>query len=80
MLDLEERIDKPEKLTIPVLVDPAVMRAARHIYRIYTEIHPNPKNTPIGVAIDRETHRGQVCSGTKPILLPGECFIPLNQL
>ena len=35
---------------------------------------------PFGVAIDKDTYRGQLVFREKPILLPGECFVNINQL
>lgn len=61
-------------------LDPALLRAARHIYRTYYEVHPEVIERPIGVAIGRTTRRGKLIFGTKPVLLPHESFIPLTQL
>jgi hypothetical protein len=33
-----------------------------------------------GVAINRDTHRGKVIFTGQPVLLPAECFVPLNQI
>ena len=63
-----------------VLLDPAVLRAARQIYRTYYEIHPEKMQRPVGVVIDRQSHRGKLIFGNKPILLYTECFVPFNQL
>ena len=68
------------QLEFPVLPDPEVLRAARRIYRVYYEVHPNVQERPIGIAIDRYNHRGQLIFGNQPILLPKECFVPLQQL
>lgn len=66
---------------LPVLLDPAVLRAARRIYRIYSDAHAKRNDKrPIGVVVDPNTYRGQVIVNKKPILLPLECFVPLNQL
>jgi hypothetical protein len=35
---------------------------------------------PCGVAINRDTYRGQLIFRENPILLPRESFIPLKQL
>ena len=63
-----------------MLLDPTVLRTARQIYRTYYEVHPEQTKRPIGVAIDRYTFRGQLIFRQKPVLLPRECFVPLNQL
>lgn len=60
--------------------DPALLKAARHIYRTYYEVHPEVVERPIGVAIGRTTRRGKLIFGRKPILLPHESFIPLAQI
>lgn len=63
-----------------MLLDPSLLRAARQIYRIYYEVHPDQTQRPYGIAIDRYTHRGKLIFRNRPILLPQECFIPLSQL
>ncbi|MBW4650143.1 MAG: hypothetical protein KME06_15860 [Kastovskya adunca ATA6-11-RM4] len=67
-------------MDLPVLLDPSILRAARHIYHTYYEVHPNRMDRPTGVAIHRFTHRGKLIFSTKPILLPDECFVPFSQL
>ena len=64
----------------PPLVDPAVIRAAGQIYYTYCEVHPEIVGQASGVAISRVTHRGKVIFTTNPVLLPQECFVPLNQI
>ncbi len=63
-----------------MLLDPGILRAARQIYRTYYEVHPNLTERPIGIAIDRYSYRGQLIFGHKAVLLPRECFVPLQQL
>ncbi|NJL86731.1 MAG: hypothetical protein HC886_13360 [Leptolyngbyaceae cyanobacterium SM1_1_3] len=65
---------------IPSLLDPTLLRSARHIYRTYYEVHPNEVQRPLGVAISRNSRRGKLIFNGKPILLPHECFIPLSQI
>lgn len=65
---------------LPALLDPIAIRSARQIYRAYTQNHGEGTKRPVGVAIDRYTHRGHLIFGQKPVLLPYECFIPLSQL
>lgn len=62
-----------------VWFDPAVLMAARQIYTTHYEALGNRMREPIGVAIDRYTHRGKVIF-KRPILLPQECFIPIEEL
>lgn len=64
----------------PRLLDPTLLRAARQIYRTYREVHPERMQRPLGVAIDRFTHRGQLIFQTKPALLLTECFVPFEQI
>ncbi len=60
-------------------LDPALIVAARQIYVTYYEVHPDQIQQPVGIAIDRYTHRGKLIFGGRPILLPQECFIPVEQ-
>ncbi len=63
-----------------MLLDPKLLKAARKIYLTYRNLHAQMTKRPSGVAINKDTHRGQLIFRDKPILLPGECFIQLNQL
>jgi hypothetical protein len=69
-----------ESMHFSGLLDPALLQAARQIYRTYYEVHPEETQRPIGIAIDRYSYRGKLIFGQKPILLPKECFIPLGQI
>ncbi|NER81312.1 MAG: hypothetical protein F6K42_17445 [Leptolyngbya sp. SIO1D8] len=72
---------KPENISgAAAIYDPALLKAARHIYRTYYEVHPEDIQRPIGVAISRKTRRGKLIFGDRPVLLPSECFIPLAQI
>lgn len=62
------------------LLNPALIKAARQIYRVFYEVHPEIVQRPIGVAIGRLNHRGKLVFGDKPVLLPQECFIPFSQI
>ena len=42
------------------LLDPNLLKSAREIYYNYCHFHRKVKRTPIGVAIDRKTHKGQL--------------------
>lgn len=72
--------DAMESVNLSALLDPALLQAARAIYRTYYEVHPEEMQRPIGVALDRFNLRGKLIFGVKPILLPRECFVPLNQI
>jgi hypothetical protein len=63
----------------PIMLSPVIVRAAKAIYQTYVETHGN-RQTPIGVAIDRYTYRGQLIFGAQPILLPHECFVPMKEI
>jgi hypothetical protein len=64
----------------PPLIDPAIIRAAGKIYYTYCEVHPEIIGQASGVAISRITHRGKVIFTRHPVLLPQECFVPLQQI
>jgi hypothetical protein len=66
--------------TIPVLLDPKLLKSARQIYHTYCRFHSKLNKTPIGVAIHRKTYRGQLLFTKTPILLPWENFITIDQI
>lgn len=68
------------KKGVPALLDPGQLKAARQIYQNYFRLHSKLNKTPVGVAIDRKTYRGQLLFTKRPILLPWENFIPVDQL
>jgi hypothetical protein len=77
----QQRLEnRTERIDIPVLLDPSIVRAARQIYRTYSEVHPDRIQRPLGVALDRYTYRGKLIFAGKPILLPQECFVPFSQI
>lgn len=63
-----------------MLPDPALLQAARQIYRTYHQAYPKLVGRPAGVAIHRQTLRGKVIFTSNPILLPQECFVPFSQI
>ena len=63
-----------------MFLDPTLVQAARRIYRTYSNLHSQMTKRPFGVAIDKDTYRGQLIFREQPILLPGECFVNINQL
>ena len=65
---------------MPILIDPSILRAARHIYRLYHQVHHQDSEPALGVAIDPESYRGQIILGRKPILLPREQFVSRQKL
>lgn len=73
--------NRTKEMDLPVLLDPALLRAARQIYRTYFEVRSDRSLRPTGVAINRFNHRGKlIFSSEKPILLPQECFVPFSQI
>lgn len=64
----------------PYLMDPSLLRAARHLYRQFYEVHPDVVDRPLGIAINRYNYRGKLIFGKRPILLPQECLIPFEQI
>lgn len=69
--------ESPESL---MLLDPALLQAARLIYRGYLEVHCDQMQRPLGVAISCSSRRGYLVFSERPILLPGECFVPFEQM
>jgi hypothetical protein len=76
----QERVEYTNPKNQPALIDPAIIRAAGKIYHTYCEVHPEIIGQPSGVAIHRLNHRGKVIFTHSPVLLPEECFVPLNQI
>jgi hypothetical protein len=70
----------PDTVALSTVFNPALLKSARQIYRTYYEVHPEDIQRPIGIAISTKTHRGKLIFGDRPVLLPNECFIPLNQI
>lgn len=63
-----------------MLIDSALLKAARKIYRAYCEAHPTTSKRPTGVAVNQLNYQGKVLFSSHPVLLPHECFVPINQL
>lgn len=61
-------------------LDPTLISSARRIYQAYLGIYSRIPRKPRGVVLNAETYRGQLVFKERPILLPGECFIPLQHL
>lgn len=81
MASIAEDNNHEEIITgIPDLLDPNLLKSARDIYNTYCHFRSKLTKTPMGVAINRKTHRGQLLFGKKPILLPWENFIPIDQI
>lgn len=65
---------------VPTLADPGILKAARNIYRIYYEVHPNVSQRPLGVVINRHNYRGKLIFSQNIVLLPTECFVPFQEI
>lgn len=77
----QQRIEtKGDRKDFPVLPDPAILQAARQIYRTYHQTHPKLVQRPTGVALNRVTLRGKLIFSGQPILLPQEIFVPFSQI
>ncbi len=63
-----------------MFLDPILIQAAKGIYRAYYDSRPQVGRKPLGVALNRETLKGQLVFREQPILLPGECFINTSQI
>ena len=63
-----------------VFFDPSLIKAARNIYSSYCNLNLSTGHKPRGIVINRDSYRGQLSFNLKPILLPRECFIPIQQI
>ncbi|AFZ43409.1 hypothetical protein PCC7418_1207 [Halothece sp. PCC 7418] len=77
---MQQLDSNPEAQQFTAFIDPYLLSAARHIYQKCYEVYPEKAEQTSGVAIDRETYRGQLIFREKPVLLPWESFIPSEQL
>jgi hypothetical protein len=77
-------LDRPTELPVDKAsrrdagYDPALVHAARKIYRTFIDVHPDVAEDPLGVAIDRYSYRGKLIFSRIPALLPQETFIPFE--
>jgi hypothetical protein len=60
------------------LQDPAVISAARGLYEAYVDIHQSRSKEPVGVVVHQFSGRSQLSFRPTPVLLPEECFVPLQ--
>ena len=75
--------DEPDMEASPTILNPLtpeILQAARTICQTYYQAHGEAAMTPLGVVVDRQSLRGQLIFTGQPVLLPHECFIPLEQL
>lgn len=57
-----------------------LIRVAKQIYHAYVEVHAQQMRRPLGVAINPSNYRSCLLFSGQPILLPGEYFIPFEQI
>jgi hypothetical protein len=57
----------------------SLLQVASSIYRIYYNHNAESVQKPLGVAIHRTNLRGKLIFSKKPVLLPEECFFPIEQ-
>ncbi len=60
------------------LQDPAVINAARDLYETYLDIHQSRSKEPVGVVVHQYSGRSQLSFRPAQVLLPEECFVPLQ--
>lgn len=72
--------DPSQLLNSPVLIDPAILKVARQVYRDYCETQPSNTKRPSGVVVNLLTYQGKILFSSQPILLPQERFIPIAQI
>ena len=75
-----QTLSPPNPQANPSLLDPNLLRVARHLYYAYAEVHAQRMSRPLGVAINPNNYRGLLLFSRKPVLLPGECFIPFERI
>ncbi|HEY9866247.1 MAG TPA: hypothetical protein V6D21_18900 [Candidatus Obscuribacterales bacterium] len=74
-----EFLANPQTLSPQLNAD--LIRVAKQIYYAYVEVHAQRMRRPLGVAINPSNYRSCLLfSSGQPILLPGEYFIPFEQI
>lgn len=61
-----------------ISIDPAALKAARQVYRLYLESHPD-LHQPKGVVVNRDNMTGKLLYSS-PVLLPSEVFVPVETI
>lgn len=69
-----EHIDRQES---GIKVDPLILRAAKQVYRYYTDSYADQLPRPLGVAVNRMDMSGKLVYA-QLILLPKESFVPIE--
>ncbi len=64
----------------PVWLNSDLLRAARSLYQSYLQVHSRQMRRPLGIVIHPKSYRGVLIFSARPILLPGERFIPLEKI
>ena len=60
--------------------DPTAVQAAKTVYRKYLSLYSQIPKEPFGIVLNKKTFKGYLSFREQPILLPGEYFVPLNQI
>ncbi|MGD1715857.1 hypothetical protein [Dapis sp. BLCC M172] len=63
---------------VALLLTPSLQKLAKLLYRTYLETHPDQVRYPLGIAVSPLTYRAGLIFSQKPILLPGEFFVPVE--
>jgi hypothetical protein len=78
------QIVKPDQFIQPASTTISLLRAAAALYQFYTKSRAKngsaPVQKPEGVAIHRLNFRGKLIFSHRPILLPDECFFPIEEI
>jgi hypothetical protein len=61
-------------------LNPDVLQAARQVYRVYLQVHARQMRRPAGVIVNPLTHQSWLIFSSRPILLPGEQFIAVDNI
>ena len=79
---LRER--EPEGLFTPLSYqsrpDPDLLQTARRVYLAYLRVHARQMRRPAGAIVDPLTYRGWLVFSSRPALLPGERFVPIENI
>ncbi|MEL7035542.1 MAG: hypothetical protein AAFO04_07980 [Cyanobacteria bacterium J06592_8] len=77
---LEQELERQHTQSYQSWLNPDLLRAARQIYLAYLRVHAKRMRRPSGVVIHPTTYRGLLVFSARPILLPGERFVPIDNI
>jgi hypothetical protein len=61
-------------------LDLGLLSAARELYQRYMLVHDSRAKEPIGVVVNRHSHRSKLLFRGGPVLLPEECFVSVQEV